>query len=365
MTTDIMAASKQWASRPVDQRFLSLADLGDAVATRRDLSHARDLPLHSLTLDHDQDGTLYLAGHNGARVAFTNWSFGQVASMLRTPASYLRGLPAPLARLNIEYALECTDAGRQNTKLLYMYSPDGERSGEARAFTSTAYGRIWDIEVVRAVERINQDGRWHVPLKSYGGENSKQATTLYASDRDVFIFLVDEQRPIDVDGQTFFRGFYTWNSEVGKATFGLAAFVYSYVCANRIIWGAREVQELRIRHTSLAPERFVEQAAPALATLSEASDQPIVEVIRKAKETRLGRTVAEVEKWLDRKGFGRFESKVALELAARGGDTGSSGDPTCLWDVIQGGTAAARGIGHTDTRLDAERKWSALLGGVA
>jgi len=96
---------------------------------------------------------------------------------------------------------------------------------------------------------LNCATRW--TGKAYDGVNSKRATTLYASDCDVFIFLVNEARPIDVDGQTYFRGFYTWNSEVGKATFGRASFLYSYVCANRIIWGARDVEELRIRHTHL------------------------------------------------------------------------------------------------------------------
>jgi len=174
--------------------------------------------------------------------------------------------------------------------------------------------------------------------------------------------LSTKARPIDVDGQTYFRGFYTWNSEVGKATFGLATFLYSYVCANRIIWGARDVEELRIRHTHPAPDRFGEQA---LVAMSEASPQPIVEAIQKAKTTRVGKTVAEVEAWLAKKGFGRVETKLAVELAARGGDTGSSGDPTNVWDLVQGGTAAARAIGHTDSRLEAERRWSSLLREIA
>jgi hypothetical protein len=145
-------------------------------------------------------------------------------------------VPVPLARVNLEYGLEMGEAGRQDAKLLYQLpASDASDHGAARAFTSTTYGRIWDAQVVAAVQKINQDNRWHVPLKAYDGQNSKQATTLYASDRDVFVFLVDEARPIDVDGQTYFRGFYTWNSEVGKATFGLATFLYSYVCANRII----------------------------------------------------------------------------------------------------------------------------------
>jgi hypothetical protein len=77
-----------------------------------------------------------------------------------------------------------------------------------RAFTSTTYGRVWDVDVARAGQRINQDNRWHVPLNAYDGQNSKRATTLYASDRNVFIFLVEEGRAIAVDGQTYFRGFY-------------------------------------------------------------------------------------------------------------------------------------------------------------
>jgi hypothetical protein len=270
-------------------------------------------------------------------------------------------LPAPLARVNLEWRLEGSDAGREQSKLLYQPPTESAIDGQVRAFTSTTYGRIWDVDVVHAVQKINQDNRWQVPLKAYDGQNSKRATTLYASERDVFLFLVDEARPIDVDGQTYFRGFYAWNSEVGKVAFGLASFLYSYVCANRIIWGARDVGELRIRHTLLAPERFVEQAQPALVAMSEASSQPIVQAIQKAKATRVGKTVAEVEAWLAKKGFGRVESKVAVDLAARGGDSGSSGDPTNVWDLVQGGTAAARGIGHTDDRLDSERRWSSLL----
>ena len=314
--------------------------------------------LDSLALSHDADGDLLLTSPDGQPVTFTNWSFGQLASLIGAPASYLRKLPAPLARVNLEWGLEGSDAGREQAKLLYQPPTESATDGQVRAFTSTTYGRIWDVDVVRAIQKINQDDRWQVPLKAYDGVNSKRATTLYASDRDVFIFLVDERARSTVDGQTYFRGFYAWNSEVGKSTFGLASFLYSYVCANRIIWGARDVEELRIRHTHLAPERFIEQAQPALAAMSEASPQPIVQAIQKAKSTRVGKTVAEVEAWLAKKGFGRVESKVAVELAARGGDTGSSGDPTNVWDLVQGGTAAARAIGHADSRLESERRWS-------
>jgi hypothetical protein len=358
---NITTVSNQWQTRPDDQRYLSLDELAAAVSARRDLSCVTNVRLDSLTVDNDQGGQMLLTAPDGQRVPFTHWSFGQLASLLGAPAAYLRKLPAPLARVNLEYGLEGTDGGRQDAKLLYRPASDSPADGEVRAFTSTTYGRIWDAQVVDAVQRINQDDRWHVPLKAYGGQNSKHATTLYAGDRDVFVFLVDEARPIELGDQAYFRGFLTWNSEVGRSVFGLQTFLYSSVCSNRIIWGARDVEELRIRHTSLAPDRFVEQAQPALVAMSEASPRPIVEAIQKAKSTRVGKTVADVEAWLTRKGFGRAESKLAISLAQRGGDTGSSGDPTNVWDLVQGGTAAARAIGTTDSRLDQERKWSSLL----
>ncbi len=67
---------------------------------------------------------------------------------------------------------------------------------------------------------------------------TKETTTLYASDRDVFLFLVDDTHPIEAgrlsngDPDLFFRGFYCWNSEVGSKTLGIASFYLRTVCAN-------------------------------------------------------------------------------------------------------------------------------------
>ena len=97
---------------------------------------------------------------------------------------------------------------------------------ELRAVTGPDYGRIYDHELVEAVQRIAGDGtsdtRWKVPGVldwSTGVYNpridvTRDTTTLYASDRDVFLFLVDDLNPIEAgrlpDGSPdiFFRGFY-------------------------------------------------------------------------------------------------------------------------------------------------------------
>ena len=78
-----------------------------------------------------------------------------------------------------------------------------------RRITGPNYGRIYDHELVAAVQRIAGDGvgdtRWKVPGVldwSTGVYNpcvdvTKDTTTLYASDRDVFLFLVDDLNPIE------------------------------------------------------------------------------------------------------------------------------------------------------------------------
>jgi hypothetical protein len=109
-------------------------------------------------------------------------------------------------------------------------------SHQFRAVTGSDYGRIWDHELVAAVIDIAGNGTgdtmWKVPgVLDWGTmthnlilDITEDDTTLYASDRDVFLFLVDDAHPIEAgrlaDGSpdVYFRGFYCWNSEVGSKT---------------------------------------------------------------------------------------------------------------------------------------------------
>ena len=100
------------------------------------------------------------------------------------------------------------------------------------------------------------DTRWKVPgvldwstgVYNPDVEISRDTTTLYASDRDVFLFLVDDHNPIEAgklpDGSPdlYFRGFYCWNSEVGAKTLGMASFYLRAVCQNRNLWGVEDFE---------------------------------------------------------------------------------------------------------------------------
>jgi hypothetical protein len=357
-STNLHEASRQWANRPEDQRFLTLADLKESVLSRKSESWTatpRTSQLRALPYGDGLGVQMYDHTHGEDRMLVpTNWAFGQLAQYAQAPASYLRKLPPELAAINLQWGLERSPL---RDDALVLAQSNGSNS--LRAMTSSSYGRIWDHEVVEAVERVNADGRWQIPAASYATTNPKRATTLYASDRDVFIFLVDPQNPVEVGGQQLFRGFYTWNSEVGSAVFGLKTFLYRYVCDNRIIWGATDVREVRIRHTGGAPERFAYEGQRYLTRYAEESTAGLVAGIQKAQQTAVpvnkgkGETVQD---WLQSRGFTKTQAKASLDAAVM-----EEGQARSVWDVVNGVTAYARSVVHTDERVQLEEKAGKLM----
>jgi hypothetical protein len=363
MSTNINRASQEWASRPDDQRYLSLADLKAAVMQRKAESWTATPASRDLRIIPGDGGSLsvqvYDPTHGEQRsLTPTNWSFSQLAGYAQAPAAYLRQLPSELAAINLQWGLE-QNARRDGALVLAQSNGDNK----LRAMTSTSYGRIWDHQVVEAVERVNGEGRWQVPAATYATHNPKRATTLYASDRDVFIFLVDPKNTIEVNGEQLFRGFYAWNSEVGAAVFGLCTFLYRYVCDNRIIWGATDVQELRIRHTGGAPERFAYEGDRYLRRYAEESTAKIAEGIRLAQATDVPLNVGKgdtVESWLQTRGFTKGQAKASVETA-----TAEQGQARTVWDIVNGITAYARSVPHTDERVALETKAGKLMEAVS
>ena len=79
MSTQLMKASHQWASRPADERFTSLiAMLAHAKESR---SQSKEAVVSSRRLNAIPDGNkgILIAGPNGHPATTTNFAFGQVA----------------------------------------------------------------------------------------------------------------------------------------------------------------------------------------------------------------------------------------------------------------------------------------------
>ena len=370
-STTITRASREWLTRPDDERYLSLNSLYTATFTRSHQSRVRTLVNQGLVARGSEEarGFLHLEHEELGILTPTHWSLGQLATISRTPAKWIRDISgAPCGPAFAAHAVNLglrhlADRDRVQVMSRTEEIP-GETRKELRCIVGPDYGRIYDHEVVRAVMEANEDGRWHVPAASYAAQNPKRATTLYASDRDVFVFLVDDQNPVQVrvDGaiRHLFRGFMVWNSEVGHHTFGFLTFLYDFVCDNRMVWGAREIKEIHIKHTKNAPERFAREVRPMLRDYAEASVVDVEARLERAARMKVGSTDQEVLSWLQKHAFTKKEGEAIMRTAKA-----EEGGARSVWEIVNGGTALARSIPYNDDRVALEKKVSGLLRAAA
>lgn len=350
-------ASQQWASRPNDERFLSLIDMAQHFALQREHSQARVMNTRQIEFIPTEDNKGLLAAVGGTEYNPTHFSFNQLCSLAESPAGFLRKLPSPYVADVLNYQMrfgrDVDDVG------LLMYR---NGSDELRAATGPRYGRIWNNDILEGMTRLFGDGRtgdWRVPGEfGVEVEITKKNTTLYAGDRDMFVFLADEKNRIELpnrrDGKTglMARGFFIWNSEVGSSTFGVSTFLFDYVCQNRIVWGAEDVKEIKLRHTSSAPVKFLEEIQPALMSYANSSTANIVTGIQKAQAARLDN----VDDFL----ANRYGKRMVQQLKTT--HELEEGRPIeSLWDVSVAVTARARGIQYQDERVEIERDAGAVI----
>lgn len=351
LAAPLMQAHNQWAKRPDDERFTSLDEMLAHFSKVRQESRALVVSNHRIALQPSETG-LELVGANGHGYEPTHWSFGQLAALAEAPAGYLRTLPAPMAADCVNYGLRFKRSAEDIGVLL-------QKNGSCtlRCATGPRYGRIWNEDIVRSmVERFGDGvtGQWTVPGE-FGvtlDQVTKRNTTLFASDRDMFVFLADEKNRIEIanrrDGQkgSLARGFFVWNSEVGAATFGLGCFLFDYVCCNRMIWGASQYKEIKIRHTVSAPDRFIEEITPALCSYANDSSQRVIDTVKAAQAQKLD----DLDEFLGKRfGKGMIEPIKTAHILEEHRPIETR------FDVITAATAYARGIKHQDRRVELER----------
>lgn len=362
-----MTVSNQWARRPDDEKFLSLSDLKShletqAFASTTSLINTRKAELVAPEPQSLADTKVLHFESDAGRHEFTHWSFGQLCSLSGAPPAYLRTLPSQIVADVVNYEMTRNPEGR------VMYHTDNT----IRAYTSDKYGRIFDYQIVEAIERMIQNSTpWKVPGKfdAWGHYDphhpvTKDTTTLFASDRDIFVFLVDDLHPIEIgklpngDPDYLFRGFYVWNSEVGSRSFGIATMYLRGVCCNRILWGVENFSEITFRHSRFAPERFADEARPALESFSHGATRSITEGVKRAQEAVIAKDDHDALEFLrKRTGFSAKRSHAILTQHEQ-----EEGRPIRnVWDVTQGITAFARGFTAQDERVDVERKARAIL----
>ena len=376
------AVSSQWFNRPDDQKFLTLDDMLAHKKVDAQRMTSRTVDTHKVKIIGDFDesnpsrGNIFVEYTDENKQEHyntpTNWSFGQLSQLAGAPAGYLKDLPAPLAADCIQWGLKYN----RSKDLIKVYGNQAN-GGELRAATGPDYGRIFDWEILDPIKNLIDEsgGRWKVPGMMVGSRNglavydpevpvSMETTTLFASDRDVFVFLVDDRNPIEVgklpngEPDLMFRGFYAWNSETGSKTAGIAAMYLRGVCMNRNLWGVENFEEIKIRHTKFAPDRFAMEARPALQSFANGSTHSFIEGVQAAKDLKVAKDDEERLDFLTKRAG--LSGRMAKAASAR--HFKEEGRPVeTVWDAAQAITAIARDVPHQDARIQVERKAGALL----
>jgi hypothetical protein len=239
--TTLTDANRQWRTRPADERFNSLADLHAKALRQRAESATGMMPVRNLLIAPNGMGDLELTTVNGATPRpMTNWSFGQLCRTVGAPSDYLAN------KLSAEMAAQCLNEnisdvdGERKAVMLFQ----GNGTTTLRALTSEIYARVWNSDLTSRLIELEQAG-WNPAPAAYDGSRG-----LYLSDRDMFAFIVDNNRRIferDPNGGLS-RGFFLTNSETGAAKVRLKTFLYAFVCGNHLVWEAQNVKEVAFRH---------------------------------------------------------------------------------------------------------------------
>ena len=375
---ELMKASEQWSSRPNDQRFWNVSELYAAVNAHRAAARTGTVNIGDMQVQAI-DNDIQIVGKTGTFAKLTSWAFGQLAARAKAPAAYLRSLKA-------ETAVTCLNEGLQgntDTAKVLLHENGGYF---CRAVTSEKYTRIWNEDIVSRLLGFEAEG-WRVPpayaigsqdydisnpeslvaanVRLATAEDAKLSLTikegtpispsgLYASFEDMFAFMVHPDKVVK-DGSTdgLMRGFLVWNSEVGKATFGVQTFYFRGVCGNHIIWGATDVKEIRLRHVGNADDRAFAGLSVELKKYAEESATDIEDKIKIAKNFVLKHKTADelVDFIFAQRILTRKDALAAYQAVVPDED----GAPYTAWGFAQGITRLSQQSANADDRVSLDR----------
>lgn len=343
---ELFQASNQWATRPADERFASLQDMYNACRSYYENSVGSTFTLGNSRIVANGDDVL-IEGKTGNRAKLTHHAFGQLSNIVGAPANYLRNLPVDLAANNLNYGMQQKGIAENPRRGLFHRNCNLVM----RCMTSTQYQRIWNWEVIQRL----------MPLESYGWSTPPSMTDdimpsgLYASDHDMFAFLVDTKHRID-DGTEdgLGRGFFAINSEVGQGAFKLITFYYRYVCGNHIVWGAENVQKMRIIHKGRPAKNFENTMRIELERYANSSANDDEAKIESAKRMELGANKEQVlDALFSRKSLGiaKKDLDAAYSLAEYDYEINKGGSPpNTVWGMVQGITRHSQTKPYADER---------------
>ena len=354
-------AHREWAKRPPDERYDSVAALHAAACARRSGLGERTIETGTFGTEAVGSDALVLHEASGREAALTHWSFEQLAAIAGAPPKYLRTLPAPIASSAINFGLQ-----RQRRDVQLLLAEDAA-PWTVHAVTSPRYARVHHDELAsRVLDLTALHPAWHLPLGYKDGEYGAERVPsgAYLGDRDMFLFLVDGNRDLDdpTDGTHagLFRGFILRNSDVGAAALTLDVFLFRAVCANHIIWGFQAVAGFRRRHVGASIQEAWTSSLEGVRAALDAETARDRSMLLGATSRELGATRdAVIEAALRRIDLSQKQASEAYDLAER-----HETNPRSIWGYVQGLTRLSQRTSWQDGRFALDRAASRLLATV-
>ena len=349
--TTINKAYKQLFGRKGDEKFESLGELRTHLTNRSQGTFEKTVDLRKFGFNHN--GSMFLQENflnaENNRYDLNDWSFRQLCKQVSAPAEFISMLSPKLAS---ECMQEATTKREEDTRkgksVFYMDKSGGDSTqGTIRAITTDRYVRVYDSEVLSAVE------------KHAGGMDP---VGLYAGERDCFMFMTNEDMKVNIAGEDLNRGFMVWNSEVGSRTFGVMSFYYRMVCSNHLVWGAENIQQKVSKHIGQVRDIFNE--LPYFIEWASNNDTLINDekAIKTAQEMLLGKDPVECATVLRKMGWGKKVAQSIVQEAEVDHERYNTPcEPYSIWGIMQGATAYSQRHGNLDSRFEEDLRAKKLM----
>lgn len=388
----ITTAAREYARRPADEKFPTLAALVNHCAAEKAHTLEKNYNLRDLafvptvigtggqqTADRTTDpakAEVQIESPRG-RAKLTHWSFGQLCRDLETPAGFLRdGVPAALAADVLNYRITQAPAGKSINALIRAgaalvdagLTADGTPAREQaiiRAATSDSYGRVWDADLYGQIARtFGNDPQWELPPTWEGGADGPRSGA-YRGDRDSFLILtnggsivIDPSISTGGDGGSLYRGIMVRNSEVGAASVVIETILFRYICGNHMLWGAVYDKQFRRRHVGAKvlrdTIRTINQTARDWSNRPASQDEAIIKGLIALE---LAATKDAVIDELRTIGATREQAEAAYAKCERT----ENASPRSYWGAAQGLTRMSQECPYQDGRYLLDQLAAAVL----